>query len=190
MKRQLLAALLAAAPAAALSFHFRAAEFLAAPPVAFMKSVPVTVIVILLLILFSSEGIALAVVFLVAFPILYTALLSGARDADEKLLEMARVFRWSEGRKWRWIRLASARPHLESALRLASGMAWKAGIAAEVIGVSPGSVGEALYSARVFLATDELFAWAAAIMVMGALTERGALLGLRLFFRAVRPTAR
>ena len=167
---------LAAFIAAVLSFHVPAAEFLLAPVAALTKSVPIAVITILLLILFSRSGIARAVVFLVAFPILYTALLTGARSADAKLLEMAHVFRWSESKKWRWIRLPATREHLQSALRVAAGMVWKAGISAEVIGTPQGSVGEALYDAKIYLATEELFAWAAVILVLGWLMERLSLL--------------
>ena len=182
----LLLALLVASPAAALCFYSRTAEFLMAPFLAFMKSVPIAAVAILLLILFSSGGIALAVVVVVAFPILCTALLTGARAADAKLVEMARVFRWSGLKQWRWLFLPAARPHLEGALRLSSGMAWKAGVAAEVIGVPPDSIGEALYRAKVFLATDELFAWAAVIMLLGAAAEQLSLLALSLFYRLLR----
>ena len=167
-----LSAVLAASAAAVLSFHVPAVEALLAPLTALMKSVPIAIVVILLLILFSSSGIASAVVLLAAFPLLYTALLAGARSADGKLLEMARVFRWSEGRKWRWIRLPAAREHLTSALRVASGMAWKAGVSAEVLGTPRGSIGEALYGAKIYLATEELFAWAAVILLLGWLMEQ------------------
>ena len=119
-------------------------------------------------------------------PILCTALLTGVRAADAKLIEMARVFRWSGLKQWRWLFLPAARPHLEGALRLSAGMAWKAGVAAEVIGVPPDSIGEALYRAKVFLATDELFAWAAVIMLLGAAAERLSLLALSLFYRLLR----
>ena len=181
-----LLSLLCASGAAALGCRFEAVEILLEPLVAFMKSVPVAVVTILLLILLSSSGLTLAVVFLVVFPILYTALLTGVRAADPGLLEMARVFGWSAGRRWRYIRLSAAEAHLRSAFRVASGMAWKSGIAAEVIGTPEGSIGSALYSAKIYLATDELFAWAAVILLLGWLTERACLAGLRFLYRLLR----
>lgn len=184
-----LLAVLSASAAAVLSFHAPAAEALLAPFAALMKSVPIAVVVILLLILFSSSGIALAVVVLATFPLLYTAFLAGARSADGKLLEMARVFRWSEGRKWRWIRLPAAREHLTSALRVTSGMAWKAGVSAEVLGTPRGSIGEALYGAKIYLATEELFVWAAVILLLGWLMERLSLLLLKGLYRVGRAGA-
>ena len=178
-----LISVLTASAAAVLSFYVPAAEALLAPLAALMKSVPIAVIVILLLILFSSSGIAPAVVVLATFPILYTPILAGARSADAKLLEMARVFHWSEGRKWRWIRLPAVRGPLRGALQVASGMAWKAGVSAEVLGTPRRSIGEALYGAKIYLATEELFAWAAVILLLGWLMERLSLLLLDSLYR-------
>ena len=45
-----------------------------------------------------------------------------------------------------------------SALKSAMGICWKAGVAAEVIAQPASSIGDALYRAKLFLATDELFA--------------------------------
>ena len=42
-------------------------------------------------------------------------------------------------------------PYFLSACRLSLGMCWKAGVAAEVIGVPSGSIGEKLYNAKIYL---------------------------------------
>ena len=162
----------AASLSAVLSFHFPACEFLIRPCASLMRSVPVAIVAILLLILFSASGLSAAVVFFLVFPVLYAAFLEGVRAADPKLLEMARVFRWGEGKKWRWIRLPAAWGPLKAAFEVSAGMAWKAGVSAEVIGTPRGSIGEAVYGARIYLATDELFAWCVAILILSWLMER------------------
>ena len=48
-------------------------------------------------------------------------------------------------------RAAEASPFLLSACRVTTGMAWKAGIAAEIIGVPNGSIGKMLYTAKIYL---------------------------------------
>lgn len=156
---------------ALLCFHSRFAEATVAPFVSLMKSVPIAVVTILLLILFSSSGISFAAVIIASFPILYTSFLSGFRSADEKLLEMAQVFRWGAVRIWRYIRIPAAADHMRSAFVVSSAMAWKAGMAAEVIGAPSGSIGAALHTAKVYLMTDELFAWAIVILILGYVTE-------------------
>ena len=58
------------------------------------------------------------------------------------------------------------KPYLISAWQLAMGLAWKSGIAAEVIGVSNGSIGEKLYEAKIYYTTADLFAWTVVIVVL------------------------
>ena len=58
-------------------------------------------------------------------------------------------------------------------------MSWKAGVAAEVIGVVTGSLGERLYDAKIYLQTADLLAWTAVIVALSALFERLVLALLR-----------
>ena len=52
------------------------------------------------------------------------------------------------------------------------GLCAKAGIAAEVIGQPQGSIGSALYQAKVFFATPELFAWTICIVCVSTALEK------------------
>ena len=52
------------------------------------------------------------------------------------------------------------------------GLCWKAGVAAEVIGIPDGSMGERLYEAKVYLDTPELFAWTMVILVVSMIFEK------------------
>ena len=63
-------------------------------------------------------------------------------------------------------------PYFLSACRLSLGMCWKAGVAAEVIGVSSGSIGEKLYNAKIYLNTPDLFAWTIVIIVISFVFEK------------------
>ena len=63
-------------------------------------------------------------------------------------------------------------PHFLSACRLSLGMCWKAGVAAEVIGVPSGSIGEKLYNAKIYLNTPDLFAWTIVIIVISFVFEK------------------
>ena len=68
-------------------------------------------------------------------------------------------------------------------IRDSLGMSWKAGVAAEVIGVVAGSLGERLYDAKIYLQTADLLAWTAVIVALSALFERLVLVLLRRGFR-------
>ena len=62
-------------------------------------------------------------------------------------------------------------PYFRVAVTLALGLAWKAGIAAEVIGLPDFTIGEHLYDAKVYLDTPDLFAWTVAIVVVSVTLE-------------------
>ena len=151
-------------------------DVLLRPYVLVIKSVPVASFIILALIWMRTSALPLFISFLMVFPILYTNVLAGIRSADRELLEMARVFRvpWL-----RCILLPAAEPFLLAGSAAALGMSWKAGVAAEVIGVVGGSIGEKLYEARIYLQTGDLLAWTAVIVALSALFERAVLALLR-----------
>ena len=66
-----------------------------------------------------------------------------------------------------------------TACSVALGLSWKAGIAAEVIGIPDGSIGERLYEAKVYLNSADLFAWTVVIIAVSIVFEKLFLLLLR-----------
>ncbi len=75
-------------------------------------------------------------------------------------------------KKLLYIYRPALRPYLISGCRVALGMGWKSGVAAEVIGVPSHSIGEKLYMAKIYLSTADLFAWTLVIIVISALFEK------------------
>jgi NitT/TauT family transport system permease protein len=63
-------------------------------------------------------------------------------------------------------------PAFRQGCSVALGICWKSGVAAEVIGLPDGSIGDALYRAKITLATGELFAWTLVIIALSAVFER------------------
>jgi len=157
---------------AALSARFRRVEELLAPAMLAIKSIPVASFIILALILF-------------VLPVLYSNVLGGIRAADSQLMEMARVFRIPVGRSIRYVYLPQVMPYFLSACGSALGLCWKSGIAAEVIGMPEGSIGEQLQQAKVYLDTPDLFAWTLVIVLVSLAFERAFLALLRRGARAM-----
>ena len=106
------------------------------------------------------------------FPIIYTNLLEGIRATDPQLIEMAELFQVPWHKRVRYIYLSQLIPYLRSACTVSVGLSWKAGAAAEVIGIPKGSIGEHLYDAKLYLDTPDLFAWTIVIICMSILFER------------------
>ena len=168
---------------AALAARLRWVRELLSPLVAVVKAVPVVSFIILALIFFSSENLSLLIAALMVFPPVYLNVLEGIEHTDRQLLEMARVFQVPLSRQLRGIYLPAVLPYFRSAVSLGLGLCWKSGAAAEVIGLPAGSIGEALYTAKVYFQTGDLFAWTAVIVAISVLFER---LFLRLVDTAVR----
>ncbi|MDO4333449.1 MAG: nitrate ABC transporter permease [Eubacteriales bacterium] len=150
-----------------------------APPIQFMKSIPVASFVILALIWAGSRNLSVCIAFVVVYPVIHINTVSGLCSADPMLLEMAGVFRVPLHRKALFIYRIFLGPYLVSACKTALGMAFKSGIAAEVIGVPGGSIGEGLYQAKIYLSTGELFAWTLTIILISAAFEKIFLLFLQ-----------
>ncbi|MGI6011331.1 MAG: ABC transporter permease [Ruminococcus sp.] len=145
------------------------------PPVMLMKTVPVASVVILLLLWAGSQQLSAVISFLVVFPSIYFGTYEGIGQTDGKLLEMAAVFRLPFVKKVWYIYRPFVLPFLESACKSAVGMSWKSGVAAEVIGIPEGAVGERLYMAKIYLNTADLFAWTAVILVLSLISEKAVL---------------
>lgn len=149
------------------------------PVVLLMKSVPVASFVVLLLIWAGSGNLSVWVTALVVFPMVYQSTVSGLESAPGQLLEMAEVFHISRFRRAVMIYRPALLPYLLSSCRVAAGMAWKSGVAAEVIGQPDFTIGNALYMAKIYLSTGDLLAWTVVIILLSILFEKLALLGLR-----------
>jgi NitT/TauT family transport system permease protein len=137
-----------------------------------IKSVPVVSFIILALIWFSSKNLAVLISFLMVLPIIYTNTLMGINNLDKDLKEMAKVFKIPTLRRIRYIEAPQIMPFFYSGCEIALGLCWKSGIAAEVIGIPKGSIGERLQQAKVYLDTPDLFAWTVVIVILSFLFER------------------
>lgn len=148
------------------------ARVLLEPFFSVIKSVPVVSFIILVLIWAGSSNLSIVISFLMVLPILYTNVLQGILETDQKLLEMAKVFRMGFRKKLFAIYVPETLPYFSAGCKLGLGLCWKSGIAAEVIGLPSGGIGERLYQAKIFLSTGELFSWTLVIILVSFIFER------------------
>ena len=157
-------------------------ETLLSPVMQLVKATPVASFIILALVWVSGSSLSILISFLMVLPVLYGAVRTGIESVDGQLLEMAEVFRLPLGRRVRAIWLPAVLPAFRQGCSVALGICWKSGVAAEVIGLPDGSIGDALYRAKITLSTGELFAWTFVIILLSAAFEK---LFLTLLDRAV-----
>ncbi len=145
---------------------------LLAPLMTLVKTTPVASFIILALI-WLGRGILPAVISgLMVLPIVWANVSAGLAAQDPLLLEMAQVYRFPRGRVLRRITLPTVLPYFRSALSAALGLGWKAGIAAEVLTVPQPSIGKMIYESKLYLETEDLFAWTLAVILLSLLIER------------------
>lgn len=156
----------------ALSAKLPLVRALIEPLMSTVKSTPVASFIILVLLWVPSKNLAVVISFLMVTPIVFSNVLGGISSMDRALLEMADVFRVSGPRRLRYLYVPQVMPFFRSACAAGLGLCWKAGVAAEVIGLPRGSIGERLYSAKIYLDTPDLFAWTVVIILVSIVFER------------------
>ncbi|HWP79950.1 MAG TPA: ABC transporter permease subunit [Candidatus Acidoferrum sp.] len=142
------------------------------PLTAAMRATPVASFIILALLWVGSRGLSTFTAFIMGLPIIYAGTLQGISAIDPKLVEMTRVFGVSRTGRMLYVYLPAVLPSVASSAGVALGMCWKAGVAAEVIGLPVGTIGERLYQAKIYLSTGEVFAWTVVVIGLSALLER------------------
>lgn len=157
---------------ASLSYKWKNFEMLLWPWMATIKSVPVASFVVICLIWLSAGNLSIFISFLIVVPNIYQNVLTGLKSQSPKLLEMAKVFKINPLKRLKYITIPEISSYLISACSICAGMAWKAGVAAEIIGTPSGSVGKMLYNAKIYLDTDDLLAWTVIIVIISVISER------------------
>ncbi len=141
------------------------------PLMTIIKSTPVASFIILALVLIPTGAVPSFTVLLMVVPVFWTNIYTGATHVDRSLLEMAQVFRLSRREQIKSIFIPSVMPYFTGALTSGIGLAWKAGIAAEVICVTRDSIGKGLFQSKIHMETEDLFAWTAVVIILSLILE-------------------
>ncbi len=149
------------------------------PFVLLMKTVPIVSFILIALFFLGNRVLTLFISGLVVFPMVYESVLAALSDVDHALLEMARVFCLKKRDILRFIIVPACRGQFLAAMGVALGMAWKAGVASEVLSLAKPSIGWHLHDSRLYLDMEGLLAWTLAIVLVSFISEKLIILVLR-----------
>lgn len=164
---------------AAASWHTSTVRILLQPALLTIKSTPVACVVVILLIWTGAANVSVITVLLLVVPAIYFALCAGLDNMDAGQRDLFEIFGARGRRRFFALIWPAVLPYLQAASSTVLGMSWKAGIAAELIGVPAGSLGERIYQAKLLLETPDLFAWTFCVICLSWLFEHGAMALLR-----------
>ncbi len=141
------------------------------PLMSVIKATPVASFIILALIWLGSSRVPSFITFLIVLPVIWTNLDVGLKKTDPLLREVATAYRMPFFKRLRLLLLPSVKPYFISACRTSVGLAWKAGIAAEIIAMPKNTVGTMLGEAKLYILTSEMFAWTLTVILLSLLVE-------------------
>lgn len=167
-----LSAIITGAAVGMLTARSKVMDAFLSPLSRIIRSTPVASFIMLLFLFLTKERIPTVTSFLMVMPVVWSNVYEGITGTDVKLLEMAKVFRLSFPDTLRHIYIPAIMPFFMAAAKAGMGLAWKAGIAAEVLASPSLGIGTELYNAKIYLETADLFAWTAVIIAISVALER------------------
>ena len=164
--------ILAGVLTALLTNRFSLLRALLAPAIRVVRATPVASFIILVLLWVANGRVPVVISALVVLPVIWESTSAGLESVDQQLLEFARAYRLTRLDTLRRIVLPSMLPQLSAAVCTAIGLAWKSGVAAEVLCLPKAAVGTQVYFSKLYLDTPALFAWTLVVVALSLTVER------------------
>ncbi len=160
------------AVAALMICRSRVLSAIVTPLLDVITATPVASFIILALVWIGRESVPAFISFLIVFPVMTSHVSSGIRSVDPSLREMCRVYGFSSACKLVLLYLPSSISQIASGMAVSLGLAWKSGIASEVLSIPKRSIGRHVYESKLYLETSELFAWTVTVIILSMFIEK------------------
>ncbi len=168
-----LSAIVVACLLVVITARIRLIRDLVYPVMAMVKATPVASFIILMLLFLGPVKVPAFITFLIVLPIVWTNLDQGVQELDGQLAEVCRVYRIPWRKRLQLFVFPSLKPYFLSACKMAIGLAWKAGVAAEIIAMPPKTIGTMIGEAKLYIMTEEMFAWTLTVILLSLVIEAG-----------------
>ena len=145
---------------------------LLSPALGIIKATPVASFIILALLWIDRNTLPLYITALIVVPIVWSNLSEGIHSVDRELVEVSKIYKFSLTKRISKLYVPSVAPFFMAACKSSLGMAWKAGISAEVLSTPKYAIGTELYFSKTYLETPTLFAWSAVIIILSVIIEK------------------
>jgi len=154
-----------------ICFRYSWFELLMSPLLSVVRSTPVASLIVLSFVWIGRDKVPGFMALLMTFPVIESAILNGLKNVDKSLTEVADVYGAGNYQKAMYLYVPMVKNDFKACCITASGLAWKSGIAAEVICVPAFAIGKQIYEAKLYVETLDIFAWTVALIIISMLIE-------------------
>lgn len=141
------------------------------PVMTVARSTPVASFIMVLWLLVGGESIPVLISVLMVMPVVWQSVYDSLNSPDRELNELADVFDFSFSKRIRYVIIPCTVKYALPAIVTASGLAWKAGIAAEIITYTVNSIGREIADAKNYLEGARMFAWTIVVVILSLILE-------------------
>jgi NitT/TauT family transport system permease protein len=121
---------------------------------------------------FHSSFVPVFVGILMITPIVFENTLQGILHIDTQIVQMSKVYNIPTALFLRKIAIPYTKPYLSAAVSLSLGIGFKAVVSAEVLCRPSIGIGAAIYDAKIYLETPQLFALTITVILLSFLFEK------------------
>lgn len=165
------------------AFRWKTLRDILWPVILSLQATPVISWILLALLWFSSGYIPFFILWVFILPIIAINMYEGLSQTDTKLIEMARVYRFSEKNTFFKIYLPSSLPFLRAGMKISANSSLKVLVTAEIIGRLSSGIGSTMNNAWLNIDTASLLGWTIFLVVITHLLECCISLGITRVFR-------
>lgn len=142
------------------------------PVITVIKSTPIASFVLLIWLFIGDQITPIIITVIMVLPIVWANIYKGIESIDKNLIEVCRAYKIPIKKRISAFYVPSIMPFFVSSLLSGIGLAWKAGVAAEVLCSTKRSMGEEIWNAKYDIERAvDLYAWTVAVILISLVFE-------------------
>lgn len=154
-----------------LTSHLKIFDAIFSPAMRIIRAVPVVAFIILAYLFINVNYLPIFICFLMVMPLIWQTVHDELSSFDNDLSEMATVFNIKGFKKLFLIKFVTISDKIITTMVNGIGLAWKSGIASEVLCTPAISLGKNLYRAKGNINYDEVYAITLMVVILSILIE-------------------
>lgn len=154
------------------SFKLKLVNYMLSPLITVLKATPVASFILVIWFILGSHLVPIAIALIMVMPIIYQNLIDGHAAIDPRLNEVCDVYDLSYRRRLRILILPTLIRFLIPGLITSCGLAWKSGIAAEIICYTKNSLGQSIVDAKNYFESARMLAVTAVVIILSIIIEK------------------